>query len=474
MTSAASGFGARLWRPIDGAWLSAFRTLYGLTMAFGLARFVAYGWLDLFLIEPQFHFKYWGFGWIEPLPPGMLHALALALAGLGLCVAAGAFFRVSACAFVIGFSYLELVDVTTYLNHYYLAALLGGLLALSPAHRNWSVDAWLRARARARGQTRPDTSIAAFWLYLLRFQVGLVYTCAGLAKAQGDWLLHAQPLRIWLGARTELPWVGPILRWDWAAPVMSWLGFAFDLSIALWLSIPKTRPYAFAALVVFHGLTGMLFPIGLFPVIMVTAALVFFSPSWPRQILARCRALFGLVPSTLPLEAEPVPAHRMPGPRARWALLGASLAYCAVHVVLPLRYLAYPGNVLWHEQGMRWSWRVMVREKNGSVSYSVRDRETGHEWQVSPRRYLSRAQEREMSGQPDLILQLAHHIRDDFRARGHANVEVRADALVSLNARPMALLIDPTVDLAQIRDGVSTATWIAPMPAQAPLRLRPL
>ena len=28
-----------------------------------------------------------------------------------------------------------------------------------------------------------------------------------------------------------------------------------------------------------------------------------------------------------------------------------------------------------------------------------------------------------MSGQPDLILQLAHHIRDDFRARGHARVE---------------------------------------------------
>ena len=40
-----------------------------------------------------------------------------------------------------------------------------------------------------------------------------------------------------------------------------------------------------------------------------------------------------------------------------------------------------------------------------------------------------------MSGQPDLILQLAHHIRDDFERRGQGPVEVRVDALVSLNGR---------------------------------------
>ena len=41
-----------------------------------------------------------------------------------------------------------------------------------------------------------------------------------------------------------------------------------------------------------------------------------------------------------------------------------------------------------------------------------------------------------MAVQPDLILQLAHHIARDFAADGHPGVEVRADARASLNGRP--------------------------------------
>ncbi|MEQ8888722.1 MAG: HTTM domain-containing protein, partial [Sandaracinaceae bacterium] len=82
-------------------------------------------------------------------------------------------------------------------------------------------------------------------------------------------------------------------------------------------------------------------------------------------------------------------------------------------------------------------------------------------------------QEAEFAGQPDLILQLAHHIRDDLRARGHARVEVRADAWASLNGRPSARLIDPNVDLAAVEDGFAPADWILPRPDTAPLRMRP-
>lgn len=77
-----------------------------------------------------------------------------------------------------------------------------------------------------------------------------------------------------------------------------------------------------------------------------------------------------------------------------------------------------------------------------------------------------------MSVQPDLILQLAHHIADEQRARGAIGVEVRVDALCSLNGRPMTRLIDPDVDLAQIDDGLAPATWILPAPAGPPPRLR--
>ena len=87
---------------------------------------------------------------------------------------------------------------------------------------------------------------------------------------------------------------------------------------------------------------------------------------------------------------------------------------------------------------------------------------------VSPHAYLTLQQYREMSAQPDLILQLAHHIRDDYNARGVGPVQVYADVMVSLNARPAARLIDPEVDLAQVDDGLAVATWILPAPTAPP------
>ena len=76
-----------------------------------------------------------------------------------------------------------------------------------------------------------------------------------------------------------------------------------------------------------------------------------------------------------------------------------------------------------------------------------------------------------MSGQPDLILQLAHHIRDDYESRGIADVEVRVDAIASLNGRPPRRLIDPTVDLTTIEDSIAPAVWILPRPEEPPPHL---
>jgi hypothetical protein len=143
--------------------------------------------------------------------------------------------------------------------------------------------------------------------------------------------------------------------------------------------------------------------------------------------------------------------------------------YALVQLLVPLRHYAYPGSVLWNEQGMRWSWKVMVREKNGAVTFWV-TLPDGRRQVVTPRRYLNHLQEREMSSQPDLILQLAHHIARDYASRGYGDVEVRAEAWVSLNGRAASLLIDPNVDLARVNDGLDAATWILPEPEGAPVR----
>ena len=106
----------------------------------------------------------------------------------------------------------------------------------------------------------------------------------------------------------------------------------------------------------------------------------------------------------------------------------------------------------------------MVREKNGAITYLVRLPHRSRDLHVPPTRYLTDHQAREMSGQPDLILQLAHHIGQQYREQGHQDVEVRVDALVSLNGRPPARLIDPTIDLLRVQDSLRPATWILPPP----------
>jgi hypothetical protein len=426
-----------------------------------MLRFIGYRWIEEYFVRPRFHFSYWGFSWIQPLSPSGMYALAWALAALALAVAAGFCFRLCAVLFVIGFTYMQLIDVATYLNHYYLASLLGLLLALSPAHRGASVDALLRPGLRR-------TTTASLWLYLFRFQVGVVYTFAGLAKANADWLFRAQPLSIWLGSHTDMPLLGPLFALGAAPFAMSWAGFLFDTTIAWWLLWSKSRPFAFLAVIAFHSLTSALFPIGMFPVIMVLSALVFFPANWPRRLIARIRGSAGRSDETR--DALPAVSPIVASPPLRTVAIGVAAAYCVFQLVFPLRFLAYGGDVRWHEQGMRFSWRVMVREKNGSITYVVRQKETGRVWHVSPRTYLTTLQEREMSGQPDLILQLAHHIREDFARRGHGAVEVRVEALVSLNGRRIAPLIDPHVDLVTVRDGLGKAGWILAVPPEpAPL-----
>ncbi len=445
--------------PIDGAWLAAFRFAFGLVMAVSMLRFIAYGWIDVLFVRPSFHFKYWLFPWVEPLSGLGMHRLFWALFALALCVAFGVLFRLSALLFTLGFTYLQLIDVATYLNHYYLASLLALLLACSPAGRVASADAWLLPRLRAQ-------EVPHAWLWLFRLQVTVVYSYAGVAKAHGDWLYYAQPLRIWLGGHTDMPVLGPLFRLEGVPLIMSWAGFLFDTCVPWFLLFRRTRLFAYAAVIAFHALTRALFPIGMFPVIMVLSALVFFPPAWPRTLLgwvsARLRA-----PAR---DAGGAPVRpRVPG----WALALMGL-YATLQVLLPLRCFAYGGNVRWHEQGMRFSWRVMVREKNGSVTFYVRQKSTGREFEVVPRRYLTLAQEREMGGQPDLILQFAHFLRDDFARRGYGAVSVRADALVSLNGRPMVRMIDPEVDLAAVEDGLARARFVLPAPTDTPPLIRPI
>jgi hypothetical protein len=373
-----------------------------------------------------------------------------ALIALSLLIALGLFYRVAIVLFFLLFTYVQLIDASYYLNHYYLVSTLAALMAVLPLHRAGSLDAWRKPSIR-------QSTLPAWVLHLLRFQVGVVYVFAGFAKIGGDWLLHGQPLGIWMAARTDLPGLGPLLDDPGIPLAMSWAGMLHDLLAVPLLLWPRTRPWFFAVLVVFHALTGVLFKIGMFPFIMIGAATILLAPDWPRRAL-------NLRPVSSPRTEGAMPSSW----RFRLGLV-AGAVFCTLQVLMPLRSLAYPGDVLWNEQGMRWAWKVKLREKNGSVTYHVTDPDTGRSWQVSPRRYLTWNQEREMATRPAMIRQLAHHIDDQFRKRGLGDVEVRAEALVSLNGRKPQPLIDSSVDLSAVEADLGPDDWILPAPDGPPL-----
>jgi hypothetical protein len=302
----------------------------------------------------------------------------------------------------------------------------------------------------------------------------VVYVYAGLAKLGGDWLLGAQPLNIWMSARIDTPVIGPMLDEWWVALAMSWAGFLFDTTIVAFLLWRRTRPFAYAVVVVFHFFTGVFFAIGMFPFIMTVAATIFFEPDWPRRIPG-LRTIVSRGGEDRPDDARSGPTWVGYEPPPSWILAPVAL-WCALHVTIPLRHFAYPGDVLWDEVGMRWSWKVMVREKNGSVTYRVRSSELPGERYVYPSKYLTDHQEREMSGQPDMIVQLGQHIGRELEAAGHEDVEVRVDAWASLNGRRPARLIDPDVDLMDIdlplvETPGTRPDWIEPAPTEPPIRL---
>src|SRR6185503_2026118 len=275
-----------------------------------------------------------------------------------------------------------------------LISLVSLLMVFIPAHHAFSLDArW--------GFTRPSDTAPAWALWLLRAQVGLVYLFGGVAKLNSDWL-QGEPVRGWLAPHAGLPVVGPWMGQEWLVWVFAYGGLFFDLAVTPALLWRRTRPWAFAAAVLFHLTNSVVFRIGIFPWFMIAATSLFFAPDWPRRWLRTPRQSTAGV-------------ARGGGEKPRsWTVSRKVLAllgtYLAVQSLVPLRHFLYQGNVNWTEEGHRFSWRMKLRDKVGEARFFVTAKDTGDTRAADPTRYLTAAQLDEMSTRPDMILQFAHHL----------------------------------------------------------------
>lgn len=444
-SQATGGFSILLRQPVDGSSLAVFRIVFGAVGVLSMVRIVANGWVRSLYAGPEHHFTYPLLGWVRAPSVGGMYVLVAVVGVAAACVAVGWHFRVAMAVFWIGFAWIEFIDVTTYLNHYWFVTLAGALLIVAPATNDL-----------APGGTH--RRIANGWIWLFRFQIGVVYLFAGLAKLNSDWLLHALPLRLWLPTRTDVPVIGRFLAEPSTAYALSWVGALFDCSILALLLWRRTRLWAWFAVVAFHVITWRLFAIGVFPWLMIGVTTIFFDPAWPRDVWARV--------TRTRVHARAAPAAADDSSGALTFVTAAAVAWAVLQVAMPLRHLAIPGDYRWTGEGYRWSWNVLLTERGGDVSFRVTDPATGRQWIEDASDRYTPLQWKVMSTDAELIRQAAHLIANDHRGDG-LQVEVRADAFVSLNGRRATRLIDPSVDLAR-EPWRPSQPWITESPTIRP------
>jgi vitamin K-dependent gamma-carboxylase len=413
-----------LFRPIDSAILVYFRIFAGLLIAQEHINGLVIGKLHEFT-APEFHFSYLYFDWIKPWPLwGMVIHYAVTIFS-AISVAFNFQYRFFSTLLFLGHTSLFLMEKTEYINHAYLYSLLSFWMIFLPLNES--------------KRTAP-----AWTLHLLLFHMALAYFYGGLAKLNPDWL-RGTPMDIYLSERADYL-LGDLYTWKWSPLLFSYGGLLFDLLIVPLLLIKRTRVFALGLSILFHVSNALMFGLATFPWFSLLLTSMFFDPSWPRKVPVLKKFLPDGGPATL--KSNPV------------VPLVLSF-YVLFHVVFPLRHYTYPGVTSWTEDGHMFSWRMMLRNKEGRLFFVVRGKEKSET--VNPRKHLTKRQLDDIVGKPELILQYAHFLRDSYSRKWNEDVSVHASARVSLNGRPFQEMIHPGTDLGKIQRSDELGSWVLPL-----------
>ena len=438
--------------------LIVFRISFGLILFISTLRFILKGWVTDLYIKPTYFFTYYGFDWISPVSNNFIYVVFFLLLVCSLMITLGLFYRYSSLLFFILFTYIELIDKTNYLNHYYFISLISFLMIFLPANRFFSVDNII-------GICNECTIVKAWQINIIKLQVGIVYLFAGVAKLNYHWLIEAQPLTNWLKHQSDFPIIGNLFLYDTTAYLFSWAGAIFDLVIFFVLANKKCRIYGYLIVVVFHILTSIMFPIGVFPLVMIVATLIFFSDQFHQNVLS----FLGKKNTSISIENKE-DNHENKVDKLIKAVL---ISFFILQLLIPFRYLLYPGKLFWTEQGYRFSWRVMLIEKAGYAQFYIHEPKMNRKMLIETRNYLTPQQEKMMSTQPDMILQFAHYISSEFKdstileTNGEIiklgnKPKITAEVKVSLFNKGSKDFINQNTNLSMENRGFMNKEWILP------------
>jgi vitamin K-dependent gamma-carboxylase len=274
-------FKENLFEPVDALPLGIFRFLFGLLLC--IEFFVVSG--DSFpedYIKPLFHFTYPLFDLLglKPLSQPSLwlifHVLRISAVGIML----GLLTRLCLIVFTSAFGYFFFIESSVYTNHYYLIFLLSFLMCFGHSGSAFSLDSLTGKRSQR--------SEVGYWeVFLLRFQICVVFLFGAIAKMNADWLIHGTPL--YLNTIRHFSFLGYALHERWLAVALSWAGMLTDLGLGMLLAIGRWPKLTFVWLCLFNGLNVYLFGLGIktFPYLMVSSYILFLPAPVVRESIAR-------------------------------------------------------------------------------------------------------------------------------------------------------------------------------------------
>ncbi len=431
-----------LFKHIDNTGLVLWRVVFGALIAIEGYGAVATGWVRRTMVEPEFTFNFIGFEFLQPLPgDGMYYYFAI-MGTFGVFVMLGYRYRISMAAYALMWSSVYLMQKSSYNNHYYLMMLLCWIMVFLPAHRWFSVDAWLRPNIK-------KLSMPRWVLIFIIAQIWIVYTYASVAKWYPDWL-DTTIAELFMRGKADYWLIGGFLQKDWVHWCIAYVGILFDLLIVPLLLWKRTRLLGFAISIFFHLFNSIVFQIGIFPYMSIAFALFFFTPELLRKRFLPKKPRYTenevIVPNYKPILLTVVPV------------------YLLIQIALPLRHWTFQDDVLWTEEGHRLSWRMMLRSKRGSLNIFIVDKATKERSFYKYTPLLSKKQQRAVKSKPDMIWQLAQRIKEREAQQGR-DVEVYVDCRVKVNGGKYYKFIDPEVDLAaEPWQHFKHHDWILPSP----------
>jgi len=165
------------------------------------------------------------------------------------------------------------------------SAVLFGLMWADCGER-WSIDAWLAARRSVAGFGGGDQP-SPWPLYLVRFQVAMIYLSTGLYKLGGVQWRHGTALHYVLNnnAFARFPTPPP----SELTPLLvlgTYVSFLWELAFPFLVAFRRTRLACIAMGIVLHLGTWATMELGPFPWVMWASYLAFLSPSWVAKKLA--------------------------------------------------------------------------------------------------------------------------------------------------------------------------------------------